>query len=216
MIAARAIRVSILAILLFQAAALIAREFARLRLGAFGVSGGAAKDLSYLFVPVVLGTLMWPILRQQSAHLRHVFRCEALTWGVVACGMLAGALLQVAWWTRAVVLGEVTVAPVRLDCGNASQLLLGVVVMVVITPLIEEVVNRGLLTSALLHLGNWPAVLISSALFAVMHSPSGAAFAFFAGLLLALQYLHTGAVWLSLMTHLTYNGLVQLGRFCIT
>ncbi len=215
MIAARAIRVSILAILLFQAAALIAREFVRLRLGESGIVGGVAKDLSYLVVPVVLCTLMWPIRRQQSTHLRHVFRCEALTWGVVACGVLAGALLQVAWWTRAVMLREVGVTPIRLDCTDASQLLLGVVVMVVITPLIEEVVNRGLLTSALLHYGTWPAVLVSAALFAVMHSPSGAAFAFFAGLLLALQYLHTGAVWLSLVTHLSYNGLVQVGRFCI-
>ncbi|MDJ0700597.1 MAG: type II CAAX endopeptidase family protein [Woeseiaceae bacterium] len=215
MIAARTIRVSILAILLFQVAALIAREFLRLRLGAIGIGGGSAKDLSYLVVPVVLGTLMWPILKQQSAHLRHVLRRDALTWRIVACGVLAGALLQATWWTQAAVLRGVSAAPVRLDCTDAWQLFLGLVVMVLITPLIEEVINRGLLTSALLHFGTWPAVLVSSILFAVMHSPTGAAFAFFAGLILALQYLHTGAVWLSLVTHLTYNGLVQLGRFCI-
>ncbi len=196
-------------------AALFAREFVRLRLGARGIDDNVAKDLSYLAVPIVLGALMWPILSQQKAHLRYVFRREAITWRIVACGLLAGVLLQFAWWTQAVMLRGVDLPVPGLRCPDAGNRLLAITVMVVITPLIEEVVHRGLLASALLNHGMWLTVLVSSLLFAVMHTPSGVAFAFFAGIVLCLQYLYTGAVWLSLMTHVTYNGLVQLDRFCV-
>ncbi len=215
MIAARSIRASILILLLFQVAALFAREFARLNLGPHGITETVAKDLSYLVVPVVLCVLMWPILIQHESHLRYVFRREALTTRTVAIGVLAGLLLQACWWAQAVLVMGNDLPVLRICSGAAEEVVLGVAVMVALTPLIEEVVHRGMLASALLRFGAWQAVLVSSLFFAVMHSPSGWLFAFVAGVLLALQYLRTGALWLSLVTHTTYNGLVQVDRFCM-
>ncbi len=219
MTAARAIRVSILVLLLFQVAALFGREFARRQLLDRGVDGDLAKDLSYLVLPVVLGVLMWPILREHRDHLRWIFRRSALSWRIVFSGLLAGLLLRAAWWLKTLLRIDPipATAPVfRFDCPPPLTLVVATAVTVVVTPLIEEAVHRGLLTSGMLDRGKWFAVVVSSLLFAAFHPLSGFVFVFFAGVVFALQYLRTGAAWLSLVTHATYNGLLILDWRCLS
>ena len=60
-------QVSIVAIMLFQVAALFTRSRLELSLVAGGVQEAVAKDLSYLVVPPILLVLMFPYLKRSKA-----------------------------------------------------------------------------------------------------------------------------------------------------
>ena len=227
MAAARAIKAPVFVIVLMLFAALIAREFARLKLNEHGISGEYARDLSYLVVPVVAGILLWPVLRIQKQHLKHAFRPCALSWRIVISGVLIGLLMRIAWWSQLVFRTATglsqsddpyaTIGPsVSFGCPPTAVMLLGVVVMALLTPLIEEASHRGLLLSALLDRGKWTAAIGSSVIFTAFHVPGSYIVVFLAGLVFAFQYINTGALWFSIVTHATYNGLRQLDWRCMS
>jgi membrane protease YdiL (CAAX protease family) len=85
-----------------------------------------------------------------------------------------------------------------------------VLVVAVVAPLTEELLFRGLILRGLeQRYGAWPALLVSSALFAASHVfPAQAIPAFAAGLYLGWLYLATGTLWWPLAAHALYNGLV--------
>jgi len=222
----RSIRAPIIAIVIFEALALFAREFARRQLLDSGYASDYAKDLSYLVVPIVLGLLMWPILRQQWPHIRHIFRFDALTAKIVISGVLVGLLLRIAWWAQLatrISFGMTgtdntnrVIGPLfHFNCPPPAVLLLGLVVTAVLIPIIEETVHRGLLLSALLHRGRLAAIILSTLIFTVAHNPSSYVAVYLMGLVLAVQYTMPGALWFSIATHATYNGLIQFDWYCI-
>lgn len=72
--------------------------------------------------------------------------------------------------------------------------------------LIEEFAFRGVALSALRRIGDIPALIVSSLLFAVMHGNlSQAPFAFITGLGLGLAYLVTGCFWVPVAGHFLVN-----------
>jgi membrane protease YdiL (CAAX protease family) len=225
--AAPSIHAPAIAIVLIESAALFAREFARRTLLGNGSAAEFAADASYLAAAPVLLLMLWPILWQQRAHLAHIFRLEALTLRVIVCGILAGGLIRVAWWSQLVLrlsLGatrsddpDAAVGPViHIGCPSPAMLLFGVLVIAVLVPVIEETINRGLIFSTLIRRGTWTALLLSSLLFAAFHGPDAFLFAFAIGFAFAVQYGTTGAIWFSLLTHATYNALALLDWRCVT
>lgn len=212
--------------LVILAAALVVRELLRAQLVDSGHAPVVAKNLSYLVVPVVLAVMMWPILNRHRVHLRYVYRCDALTLRIIVCGVLIGILVRVAWWSSLVAgisFGLVSdanagdaIGPVfRFACPAPAIVALGLVVTAGLTPLVEETLHRGLILSALLHRGHVVAIVLSSLLFMLFHNTAAYAVAFLFGLLLALQYARTGAIWFPLATHATYNALIQLDWHCL-
>ena len=101
---------------------------------------------------------------------------------------------------------------------RGSKLLWGGVAIIVIgAPILEETIFRGFLLTSLSNtrLGFWGAAIISSALWAMVHgyAASMAAGLFVFGLLLSLLVRRSGSIWISIIMHGVWNGVVTLGMF---
>ena len=92
------LKASILAILLFQACALFARSFTVIKLQDGGMPNLFAKDLSWLLVPIILGVLMLPILRENWSVLKVQFQFRQLTTRLVIVSVGLGLILRLARW----------------------------------------------------------------------------------------------------------------------
>jgi len=223
----RTIRAPIVAILVFLVAAFIARSFLQLRLQDLGYNTLFAKDLSFLVVPLILALLMYPILKQHWKFLLSLFQREHLTLRLVIAAVAVGILMRIAWWSQLlarVSFGFMPAAdPVLIagpsfsfGCPPAHVILLGIFVMALLVPILEEVIDRGLIQSSFAHRGRTQAVLMSALVFTVFHPPAGLVATYIAGVIMGLQFWNTGTLWFSTITHATYNGLVQLDWRCVT
>jgi membrane protease YdiL (CAAX protease family) len=227
MTSVQTIRAPIIGILIIESAALFARAFLEMELQAGGLGKTFSADLSYLVVPPIIGILLFPILRIHKTFLWGQFRREHLTLKLVLSAIGIGLSLRIAWWCQLLFRistgitsntdEAIAMNPVfAFGCPPPTAILLGIFVMAVLVPIVEEVINRGLIQSTLASRGKTFAILISAVFFAAYHSPSGYYIAFFLGLVLGVQFWNSGTLWFSLITHSTYNGLVQLDWRCIT
>ena len=109
------------------------------------------------------------------------------------------------------------VGPVfKFQCATPEIILLGILVMAILVPVIEEVVHRGYVLSALRRRGFIVSVLVSAIVFTVFHRMSSWSFVFLAGLVFGVQYWYTRSLWASLISHATINGLIQIDWRCLS
>lgn len=214
------------AVILATTTALFARSWLQVELRAGGVDKLHAADLSYLVVPPILLLLLFPVLRANKAELRRQFDVASIRAGLVLNAIVLGVLLRLAWWCQ-LVLGISTgiysngdpKAPVGpafdFQCPPGTIFVTGIVVMAILVPIIEEVVHRGFIQSALYRYGPAVAIVGSAAIFAVFHPLGNWSFVFFAGVVLGTQYWITKSLWSSLVTHATINGLIQVDWRCL-
>lgn len=106
---------------------------------------------------------------------------------------------------------EQQVLDIALSGGAAT--VLAILLAVVLAPITEEIVFRGVLFRALADkLGMWPAAILSSAVFAVIHfevlfsQPLALVGLFTVGLLLAIAYHRTGSLLVPIVGHAVFNG----------
>lgn len=217
-------RVSILAVMLFQVAALFARSRLELELVNAGVGALPAKHLSYLAVPPILVILMYPYFARCKCALQRLLQLKDLTGRLVLKAALVGLTLRLLRWAFLTVLvwlgvtGNSGPSPTRFGfaCPPLPVLLLSGLVMPVLVPLVEEIVNRGFLLHALLPRGRALAVMLSAALFAAMHPPGSYALTFVAGVVFAVQALSFRTLWAPLAAHMTYNAAAIVDWGCFT
>ena len=226
--AARTIsRTTIVAILVATVAALIARAWLQLRIVAEGVAPQTAADLSYFVVPVVMVILLFPLWRAERSRLSSLFKRSALNLRLVVTAILVGILLRLLWWGQLVfgisfgLYGSsdplaITGPVFSFQCPSPELVVLSLIVMSVLTPLIEEVTHRGYFLAALQGRGVLQAVVISALIFAVFHRLASIPFTFFAGVVFAVQYLHSRSLWPSLISHCTVNTLILLDWWCLS
>ena len=218
-------QVSVVAIMLFQVAALFARSMLELSLMDDGLTRAVARDLSYLVVPPILLALMWPYLKRCKAGLLGLLRPSDVTSRLVVLSILLGLTLRVTYWSGLTVLiwagvaknedANALVGPVlAFDCPSMPVILLSLGVVAFFIPIIEEVINRGFILHALLPRGAAVSVLVSALLFASMHPPSSYFLTFCAGIFFAVQTLNYGTLWASLIAHAAYNALTVLDWEC--
>lgn len=136
------------------------------------------------------------------AHGRYVF---------LGCG-----IAPVFYTAVTIVLGLLPEAWLE-DYAEASAALnqegiLVVIATVIIAPVVEEVIFRGLILSRLSRaLPGWLAVLISALLFGVCHGQIvWVAYAFVLGVVFGFLSLRARSIWPSLVAHLFFNGIGQL------
>lgn len=95
---------------------------------------------------------------------------------------------------------------------HADYLWLGVAIVVIGAPFVEEVIFRGFLLSAFAQtrLGFFGASVVTSGLWAVIHgyASSMAIGLFIFGLLLSLLVRRTGSIWVAVILHALWNGVV--------
>ena len=216
----------LLAIILAQIFALTVQAWLSRTLLAQGYEKLQAHYLAYLVVPPLLLLMLTPVLSEHRDFLKRLFSPRGLTIRVVLGAVVLGVVARVAWWAQlfarvsfGITVGEdpnaIAGPVVAWACPPFPGLLLGVLVMAILVPLVEETAHRGLVQSALSDKGPVAAVLISAMVFAVFHPSSSLAWAFIMGLVLGAQFWITRTLWASLLTHATYNGLVQLDWRCL-
>ncbi len=219
-------RTSFVAVIAATTAALVFRAWLQLELLADGFQRDYAADLSYLVVPPTLLVLLFPIWRQYISFIVSLFRRNVLTLTLILNAIAIGCLLRLAAWSQlvaGVAFGwyqnpdpTATVGPaVAFDCAAPHVIAVGIVVMVILVPVVEELISRGLIQSWLRHRGAIISVTLSALFFMLWHRPSSWGFAFFAGLVLGTQYWRTGALWSSLISHATVNALIQCDWRCL-
>ena len=220
------IRAPILAILLIELFSLIARSYLQVELIKIGQPTALAKNLSYLVVPVIWASMMFPIFKQHRHFLSQRFKLANLTLRTIAIGVLVGILLRIAGWGQLIgfsALGiyrnddpNAIIGPLfSFSCPPIETILVTLLVMTLLTPVIEEVINRGFLLYSFLRKGRLIAIVLSSVLFAVFHTQASIPSAFIAGLFLAVFALNSGSLWAPIAAHATHNGLVTLDWICL-
>ena len=221
------LRAPIVAIMIFQVAALLARAYLEIRLIEGGQTKPFAQDLSYLLVPPILIALMYPILRKHWQYLLSLLRLQNLTPRLVVLSVLLGFTLKMTYWGGLISLvsfglirnsdPDAVVGPeISFGCPEPMVLGLSILVVALLIPIVEEVINRGLILNSLWHRGKIRAVLVSSALFAIMHAPQAMVLAFFAGIFLAVQMFNYRTLWATMITHATYNAMTILDWECMS
>ena len=215
-----------IATLLALTAALLARSWLQVELRAGDMDKLYAADLSYLVVPPILLLLLFPVLRANGAGLRRQLDIANIGAGLVLSAIGLGILLRLAWWCQlaaGISIGVYSqdgphsaVVPVfSFQCPPAYVIAMGVIVMAVLVPVIEEVMHRGFVQSALYRYGPVVAILGAAAVFTVFHPPGSWGFVFSAGVMLGTQYRITKSLWSSLISHATINALIQLDWRCL-
>lgn len=223
----RSVRAPIIAILVIMTAALIARSYLQARLQEHGFDANFAKDLSYLVVPVIIGILLFPIVRDNKIFLTRLLRRKHLTLRLIVTAVAIGFLMRMAWWCQLVVrvsFGLGTVPGTQQNAGPSFAfgcpalhvIALGFIVMALLVPVIEEIVHRGLIQTSMSHRGPIVAITTSAVLFTIFHPPASYLFVFTWGIVLGVQFWSSQNLWPSLLSHATYNGLFQLDWRCVT
>ena len=87
------------------------------------------------------------------------------------------------------------------------------VLAVVVAPLAEETIFRGYIYGVVRqYLGRWPAILINSAVFALIHAHVPAVLGLFVlAVFLSLVYERTGSLWSTIMVHAIFNAVTVVG-----
>lgn len=206
--------------------ALMVQAWLSRTLQAQGYEQTLAHDLAYLAVPPVLLVVLAPVLFRHRSFLTQRLQRSALSIRLVLAAAALGLLARIAWWAQLVARisfgivvnddPQALAGPVfAWNCPPLPALFLGLFVMAFLIPIMEETLHRGLLLSAFAHRGALPAILISSLIFTVYHPPSSYGFVFLMGILLGIQYSVTGSLWATMITHATYNGLIQFDWRCL-
>lgn len=213
-------------IILAQVFALFAQSWLSRLLRAQGYDQTLAHHIAYLVVPPILLLMLAPVLREHRAFLAQLFSPRALTVRLALSAIALGVLARIAWWSQllARVSFGITVnddpraiaGPVlSWTCPPLPSLALGLFVMALLLPLLEETLHRGFLQSAFVPRGPLTAILVSALIFTVFHPPSHYWMVFIMGIVFGTQFWVTGSLWASMITHATYNGLVQIDWGCL-
>ena len=137
----------------------------------------------------------------------------------LGCLFLFAALGCNALWAIALAFFELRAQPdvLPLFGGGTSGLLMALVAGGLVAPIAEEAFFRGYLFAGLRqHLGRGPAIVLSSALFAVLHIlPTSWPPIFLLGMLFALLYEQTGSIWPAVFVHGAINALSFLSSYLL-
>ncbi|MCO4810144.1 MAG: CPBP family intramembrane metalloprotease [Gammaproteobacteria bacterium] len=222
----RPTKIIVIAVLVASTTALVLRSWLQVVLRDHDLDKLFAADLSYLISFPILLLLLFPVWRTSSIWIRSCLDVTVLDVRFVVRALALGLLLRAAWWCQLVSgisLGlygnrdpALVSGPVfRFQCPDPQVIIIGFVVMAILVPLIEEVVHRGFVQSALNRYGSGIAIVGSAAIFTVFHPPENWGFVFFAGLVFGTQFRITKSLWSSLLTHATINGIIQIDWRCL-
>lgn len=141
----------------------------------------------------------------RAVHGRYVFTALAIAPLLYAAVSFVLGLLPEAW------LADYAEASAALN----QESLLMVLATVLVAPVVEEIIFRGLVLSRMARvLPGWLAVLLSALLFGVCHGQIvWMAYAFLLGVLFGFLALRSESIWPSLCAHIVFNGIGQLAGY---
>lgn len=212
-------------VMFFQVTALLIRSMLHSQLIAAGIDIETAKNLSFLVVPAIEVILLWPVFQRNRAALLQLLRCPKPPLRIFIAAVCIGIAMRLAYWGAVFANvafgwlgyaepGTATGPQFWLACPPSAPLVLSIFVMAMLTPISEEIVNRGLVFGSLVKRNRIAAILVSSTLFAIVHAPQSIAVALVIGIVLALQTLSVRSLLPAMVTHATFNFLAILDWQC--
>lgn len=219
-------RFLIIAIMIFQVFALFTQIVLQKRLQEGGLDLTFARNLSYLIVPPMLAALMFTILRTNKELLIRILSMRALSVRIILTAIAIGVLARIAWWSQIFFRFSVGLIQnadptaiegpiVTFACPPAGPMLLALLVWGCLVPVTEEVINRGLIQSWLMKRGRVFAIIVSAVIFAIFHPLGTIPLAFVFGIITGVQFANTRTLWAVIITHATYDLLIQLDWYCL-
>ena len=132
-------------------------------------------------------------------------------------GLLSGAALAPALYL-AVTVAMMALPEAWLDSyaeassGVSGGGVIGIVAVVLVAPVVEEFIFRGLIMTRLAQaMPGWLAAALSAAIFGLCHGhPVWVAYTFVLGVLFGLMDLRLGSIWPSILAHMVFNGVGQI------
>lgn len=132
-------------------------------------------------------------------------------------GLLSGAVLAPALYL-AVTVAMMALPEAWLDSyaeassGVSGGGVIGIVAVVLVAPVVEEFIFRGLIMTRLAQaMPGWLAAALSAAIFGLCHGhPVWFAYTFVLGVLFGLMDLRLGSIWPSILAHMVFNGVGQV------
>ncbi|MGH9278939.1 MAG: lysostaphin resistance A-like protein [Acidimicrobiales bacterium] len=153
---------------------------------------------------------VWVNLRSFELGLKAQWGTATARRGIIEGFVVGGGAAVLVTAVLRLALGRPTPDPTAslLASSSVLMLVLGVVLIVVAAPLVEELVFRGFLLEAFRRKGKGAAVALSAVAFSLAHlSLAQFRYYFWAGVLLALIYWRRGLVG-SIAAHAAFNGLL--------
>ena len=197
---------------------------------AFAIAGVAPDTFETAWVYTLIFALLCPALAwwgvRRGLDVRRVFGTlprQAGAWAATLAPLLAvlgvASLLMVALGIWSYFAPDAAVEMVndrrfanREPFGENASTFATTVAAVIVAPMAEEFVFRGLLMQRWIRKwGLWKGVLASSAVFGALHL-TYAPLAALTGVVLALLYLATGSLWVPIAAHALNNAFVSLLR----
>ena len=212
--------------LLATVLALLARAWLQVQLVEDGVPRLRAADLSYIAALPIFMLLVFPVAKKDKFFIARQFRAADISLRIILIAIVVGLLFRVAWWSQLVARisfgltsgdGAIATAGTTFayQCPPLGVLGLGVVVSAVLIPIIEEIVHRGYVLSALKSRGPVIAILLSTIVFMILHRLADWEFTFVAGAIMGTMYWLTGSLWAPVITHAVINFTPQLTWRCM-
>jgi len=177
-----------------------------------GLSGGQYDVLYAAVYAVAMGVPLW-IAAGIFRWKENPFPAKRTTPGAVIVVALGGLALCMAanLATDAMAslfqAGGVSLpAPPVVSTTTAGNLWVNLLIFALLPAILEEMVFRGFVLGALRPFGDTFAIVVSAALFGLMHTqPLQGFFAFLMGLVLGYVFVRTGNLWLASLLHFTNN-----------
>jgi membrane protease YdiL (CAAX protease family) len=215
---------AIVAMLVFSGPNLITVALGGLDTGETVELSGGVLIFSLLFTlilqVIIFGIALLPLLVTKRLD-RRLWGPQRTSWSVVWIGLAVGVVTAIVAYTlngiAAFLVGaEDPVEQQLLQDALTGGATLAIVALlaVVVAPLVEEVLFRGVLFRSLMdRTGVWVAAVLSSALFAIVHvevvvsQPVALVGLFTVGLVLAIAYRIVGNLWIPIIGHAVFNGI---------
>lgn len=187
------------------------------QLGADALAGAFTKRLyiyqvlfGLLYAAITLGAALWlfrTMYKGQFWFDMDCFTSKKRGWLHLLYGLGFGALCFAAAVAPLYLTGQYAM---HFNGMQAMPLLAGFVFYIGVG-VAEEVICRGLMQHALLRFGKWPALVITSAMFGLLHlanpgtSVNGIAGVILAGLVLGISMMATNSILFAIGFHITWN-----------
>lgn len=169
---------------------------------------------------IIFGIALLPLLVTKRLD-RRLWGPQRTSWTVVWVGLVVGLVTAVVAYTLNAVAAFLVGAedPVEQQLlqdalTGGATLVIVALLAVVLAPVVEEVLFRGVLFRSLIDRGGvWIAAILSSALFAVVHvevvvsQPVALVGLFSAGMVWAIGYRIVGNLWVPIIAHAVFNAI---------
>jgi membrane protease YdiL (CAAX protease family) len=218
-------RRALVAVILLLCFILFLQAWTTLALRAAGYPLPLAEHLPRLVGLPLLFAAAWLIVRSDGQKPAPLFAAR-LRFPWVLAAVAVGLLARVAEWAQITARGAFGLLPgaraadplpfaLGWNCPDAGVLFLAFVVWLLLVPVTEEFVHRGIVQNAFRPRGAFVAILLSALIFMFAHPPATYPTVLVMGLIFGLQYWNTGVLWYPVLTHAVYDGLIPIDQLCL-